>query len=334
MRLPTPASLWNELLMKRAWIHIIACACVALAPAAPAFAQSDVPSLDDLSEDQQRQLANLYDLAESNAEGGEWRKALGYFQDAYEMFPHPRLLYQIARSHDKLGEEAAALNAYKRFVADLPDATEVPEAKRRIASLQSKQTAAATSLRIKSSPAGAVVYLDDIANGAVGTTPTIDLPLEAKSYTIIVEMDGYLTSERTIELVPGAARTEEFTLQRDPNLKLDDPGAGSGRGPGAAPVTLAVIGGVGLASAIGFGVLWAGVADPAACRADGCTSDEAVLYETMTYVSGGVAVLGFAGALLLWNRPGGMRSDRLDTTPSVGAWAMPGGGGVSLQGRF
>ncbi len=320
--------------MNRAWLHALVAATLTLAPAAPAFAQGAVPSLDDLSEDQQRQLANLYDLAESNAEGGNWRKALGYFRDAYELFPHPRLLYQIARCHDKLGEEAAALKAYTRFVIDLPNAIEVPEAKRRISSLQSKQTAEATSLRVKSSPAGAVVYLDDVANGAVGTTPTIDLPLEAKTYTIIVEMDGYLTSERTVELVPGAARIEEFTLQRDPNIKVTDPAVGSRRGPGAAPITLAVIGGVGLAGAIGFGVLWADVSDPAACRANGCTSDDAILYETMTYVSGGVAVLGFAGALLLWNRPGGMRSERLDTTPSVGAWAMPGGGGVTLQGRF
>jgi hypothetical protein len=321
--------------MNRVWPHALAAAALALAPAAPAFAQAAVPSLDDLSEDQQRQLANLYDLAESNAEGGEWRKALGYFQDAYEMFPHPRLLYQIARCHDKLGEEAAALNAYRRFVADLPDATEVPEAKRRIASLQTKQAVEATSLRIKSSPAGAVVYLDDVANGAVGTTPTIDLPLEAKTYTVIVEMDGYLTAQRTVELAPGAARTEEFALERDPNFTVTDPVAGPGRGPGAAPVTLAIVGGVGLASAIGFGVLWAGVADPAACRANGCTSDEAVLYETMTYVSGGVAVLGLAGALLLWNRPGSPgRAGRLDTTPSVGAWALPGGGGVTVQGRF
>ena len=319
--------------MNRACLHVAAAMTLTLASATPAFAQ--VPSLDDLDEDQQRQLANLYDLAESNAEGGEWRKSLGYFRDAYEMFPHPRLLYQIARCHDKLGEEAAALTAYRRFVADLPDATEVPEARRRIASLQTKQAAESTSLRIKSTPSGAVVYLDDIANGAVGTTPTIDLPLEAKTYTVIVEMDGYTTAERTVELSSGASRTEEFSLERDPNAAKLDPGpGGSSRGPGAAPITLAVVGGIGVASAIGFGVLWSGVSDPEACRAAGCTSDEAALYETMTYISGGVAILGIAGAILLWNSPSGMRSERLDTTPRVGAWATSGGGGVSLQGRF
>ena len=320
--------------MQRAWILIALTATLALTWVSPAFAQA-TPSLDDLDEEQQRQLANLYDLAESNAERGEWRKSLNYFKDAYDLFPHPRLIYQMARCHDKLGEEAAALNAYQRFVSDLPDAAEVPEAKRRIEALRAKKTREATSLRIKSTPPGAVVYIDDIANGAVGTTPTIDLPLNEGTYTVIVELDGYLTSERLVELEPGASRIESFSLEKDP-AGAPDPGTSrpGGPGPGAAPITLAVVGGLGLASAVTFGLLWNGVSDPEACSAQGCTIEERNLYETMTYVSGGVAIIGLAGAIILWNSSGQLGANPQDTTPRVGAWATGDGGGLTVQGRF
>ncbi|MEM1347619.1 MAG: PEGA domain-containing protein, partial [Myxococcota bacterium] len=184
----------------------------------PSLASPSLPKVEDLSEDEQRELSSLIDLAEANDKRGKFTKALGFFEEAYAILPHPKLLYRIARCQDQLGRQGKAIRAYEAFVLAMPDADEAEFATQRIAELRatvSSKTnlpAGTSSLRVISSPPGAVVYLGEEAAGAVGTTPTIELPVSPGEYVVLVRLNGYEGAEKTVRVGSDEAVTEHFEL--------------------------------------------------------------------------------------------------------------------------
>lgn len=63
---------------------------------------------------------NAYDL-------GDFQKALGLFERAYEAYPDPDILYSIAQSHRKLGHDQQALETYKAYLRNKPNASDRAE---------------------------------------------------------------------------------------------------------------------------------------------------------------------------------------------------------------
>ena len=117
--------------MQNRTLSIVAlCGCLAFAHPAHVSAQApaEIPELDDLDEQQQRELASLIDLAEANSERGELDKAITYFEEAYALFPHPQLLYRLAELHERKESYAEAADLYQRFATAMPDASEAPSA--------------------------------------------------------------------------------------------------------------------------------------------------------------------------------------------------------------
>ncbi len=70
----------------------------------------------------------------------------------------------------------------------------------------------ASSLEIRSVPAGAKVFLGD---ELVGMTP-VELPLDAGAHQLRVELDGHIGLERSVELVAGEAKSLDLALQPIP----------------------------------------------------------------------------------------------------------------------
>lgn len=81
--------------------------CLALFAARPARAQSD-----DVPRDQ----------AEVLYQAGQYADALKAYEAAYARRQSPRLLYLIARTHQRLGHVEEAVSHYRRFLAAEPDA--------------------------------------------------------------------------------------------------------------------------------------------------------------------------------------------------------------------
>lgn len=263
-------------------------------------AHAEPPSVEELSEAQQRELASLIDLAEANVKRDENEKALVYFEEAYALFPHPQLLYRTAELHALLEQNEAAIADYKTFLKEMPDAPEAPAARRRSLELEEKvrqqriaAERAGTSLRVLSSPPGARVFLNDTASRIKGSTPTVELPIaQPGTYTIIVQMEGYLELRDEVEIKAGDQVSKNYTLKRDPNAPVLKSGAAKRRGPRPGPLIMLGVGTVGLAGAATFGVLRSQDTE--------LTREEFKRYDTLMYVSGGVALVGFGGALALW----------------------------------
>jgi len=55
-------------------------------------------------------------------EGGDYEAALGHFEAAYKRSGRPRLLYNIGLAADRVRENERALEAFRAYLAALPDA--------------------------------------------------------------------------------------------------------------------------------------------------------------------------------------------------------------------
>ena len=147
-------------------LHLALCASLIVGVAPAALAAP--PDYASLPEEKQRELASLIDLAEANAERGEHEKALGFFEDAYELFPHPQLLYRQALLHEELDQLELAATKYEQFSQELPEAPEAPSARRKALELReqlrqqrTQEELSQTSLRILTTPPGAQVYFSN-----------------------------------------------------------------------------------------------------------------------------------------------------------------------------
>ena len=126
----------------------------------------------------------------------------------------------------------------------------------------------------------------------------------------------------------GSLTSEQYDLERDRSSRSPSTSSSSSRASSADTWlwVMAATAGVGVVSTATFGYLWS--------KAQGEEDREASnaqAYETLTYVSGGVAVLGIVGTIyFLVDRSQGVRAMQA-VVPTVG---MQGEVGVSWQGRF
>ncbi len=305
-----------------------------------------IPSLDALDSEAQRELASLIDLAEANAKRNENEKAIDFFQQAFELFPHPQLLYRMAVVQERAGKLAAAADNYETFSRSMPDAAEAPSARRKALELreelrqrEQQDRVADTSLRILSNPPGAQVYFNGPTDRLMGSTPTVDLPVRPGKYTVIVKMEGYQTKEKRVEVKEGEHITERFALEVDPAMVKEDPRKDKA-GSGIAPWVMLGVGAAGLGGGIVTGVLWSNSYQGEDRQS--YTEEEwrtTRTYEGLTYGFGGLAILGVTGALILWlTAERGYTAD-LDAPTTTGVqaispWMWRQGGGIHVEWRF
>lgn len=329
---------------------ITATTCVAVPTASFAqeadgdVAEDAIPSFDDLDESQQRDIGSLIELGESSVGKGEHEKAISYYEDAFKIFPHPRLNHTLGTLYDKIGEHEKSIENYERFVALMPDEPEVLDTKRRLLELKEQLNANKreeippnTSLRVLSNPPGAQVFINDPNSRVSGTTPTVDLPVRPGEYTLYLKMDGYLTKTGKVNVGPGEQAVGNFTLAPDPRVARGGDSSRSGprrRSGGAAPWVLLGLGVAGAATATTFGVLW----NRADTNPQQYSQEQANTYLTLVYAGAGMAVLGFTGAAIFWIAgAGGADLDAPSSRPrviGVGPMWLPGGQGAGVTVQF
>jgi tetratricopeptide (TPR) repeat protein len=74
---------------------------------------------------------------------GRFREAISHFEAAYEVTGAPEILYNIGRCHEELGQTAAAVSHYERYLERQGDAADAAEVRERIDRLKPADTAPA-----------------------------------------------------------------------------------------------------------------------------------------------------------------------------------------------
>lgn len=98
-------------------------AALLVSSASVAGAQSDAPMAESTEIDALQQEARTFFEAGRLAMGrGRYEAALQAFQSAYEVVSHPDLLYNIGVAHDRLRNDQEALDAFRRYLEESPQA--------------------------------------------------------------------------------------------------------------------------------------------------------------------------------------------------------------------
>src|SRR3954466_12999163 len=84
-----------------------------------------------------------FDAAQTAFDLGEFEKAKVLYAEAYELKPLPALLFNIGQCHRKLGEWSKAAFFYRRYLARVPDGTDVERLQELIAEMEDHEPPAA-----------------------------------------------------------------------------------------------------------------------------------------------------------------------------------------------
>lgn len=152
-------------------------------------------------------------------EDGDFGSAVFEFETAHELSGNAHLLYNIAVCRDELHEYAAAMGAYQHYLDILGsglDAARIEKVQRELDRLRSR----VGTLSLKSTPPGAVVYLE---GKKLGETP-LELPLDLGQAELEFGLDGYASEQRTARIVSGET-TEISVVLGEPNTTSAPPPA-------------------------------------------------------------------------------------------------------------
>lgn len=278
----------------------------------PAHLWAQARGFDELSSAQKQQLADLIDAAKADYDVGNFERSLEGFQRAFDIYPHPDILYRMGLCYERLGEDAAAVRHYREFLEKVPDAPERPRIEKTIDIIESRISR--SEIRVSTDPEGAVVYFDDSANGVSGYTPTA-LPVSPGNYRVIVQKEGYESVEELVTVEPGQTLQLRYQLTMLKTVEAT-PTAHSDNTPRVAALIA-----VGAASAIASGIFFNGYSVASddldvldrkkAANKDSVTRAEYEEVESsqttnlvLGITTGGVAAGALVWAYILWAQDG------------------------------
>ncbi|HVK83090.1 MAG TPA: tetratricopeptide repeat protein [Kofleriaceae bacterium] len=200
----------------RSWIAVVLLAALC----GPAFA-------DD------RAAAKIHFQAAEAAEmRADWATAIEEYERAYELAPHPSVLFNMGNAHEKLGHFHAAAELFRRYLEASPNAESRAAVLERIERLRDRPSHVTVSF-----PPGATLVVDGQARGTI----PIELDLPAGKHRFRVERDADSSPERELVVEYGDPLSPSFELLRAPPVTP----------AGRPPPTLTLGFGVGVRGGIG-----------------------------------------------------------------------------------
>jgi tetratricopeptide (TPR) repeat protein len=111
---------------------------IALASAAPALGSATPAHAQDGASQSalDSEARSLFEAGRTAFEAGRFEAALERFREAYELSGRPALLYNVGTAADRLRRDAEALEAFRGYVAAVPDAPNRDEVEARIRVLE------------------------------------------------------------------------------------------------------------------------------------------------------------------------------------------------------
>lgn len=175
---------------------LLLCALLSLPPARAQDTRG-APSVD-LGEE-----ADLHFGAGITAYKAErWQEALEHLLLSNRLVPNRNVVFNVARTYEKLDKYEEAFRHYSEYVA-----LEADPARRALGEQAIARIAPRLALvRITSDPPGALVYLDRKDLGARGRTP-VSLALDERSHAVLLELEGHTPAAVTVEPKRGSTQT-------------------------------------------------------------------------------------------------------------------------------
>lgn len=199
--------------------------CFALITASPAWAAQDPDELlDSLTAEEELQIITLIDEGQEEYDAGNFQQALDIFNELYELFPHPDVNYRVALCYERLGEDEMAVQHYRQFLEQVPDADERGRVEGTIATLERRIGDTSSTVRVETFPIGAQIFVDNPDTAPVGETPQDIQLAPGESYDLFIKKDGYEPMERSVTVREGESKVLQLTMTDDRGDLAEAPG--------------------------------------------------------------------------------------------------------------
>jgi hypothetical protein len=187
--------------MQRRGARLAATAALGFALTAAGSARSQ-----DISPTEHLAARTEFDAGVAAAYGERWDEALRRFERAYELYPSPIVLFNLAGAQIRTGHIVAGVESYQRF---LHDATSGPEVRHRAAAEAASAAASQriAHLHVSVEPMqprdGLEIDTRVFRHAAIGA----DLPLDPGPHSVAVIRDGTAVGRERLRLSEGESRS-------------------------------------------------------------------------------------------------------------------------------
>jgi len=183
------------------WLACCATLCVLLLSAAEGQAQPKPGGAPAAVDDQEAR--DLFRLGKQAFDEGRYERALKYFKDAYDLSGRAALQFNIGTVLDRLRRDREAVDAYRSYLSQTPEATNREVVEERIRVLEDALS--------KSKPAPALVTPPPSAAPATApptaATPAPVVPTPAETARAAVAVDATADGTATGEAAPADTST-------------------------------------------------------------------------------------------------------------------------------
>lgn len=143
----------------------------------------------------------------------KYTEALAEFERAYEIAPHPLVLYNIASCHRELSHYGEAVKFYRQFL-DEGKAAKVTAAKLKTAQADlDALLARVATVKVTVTPSDALIFVD----GAAGNAEMLLAPGEHK---VVAKAAGHKDAEKTVRVASGDLVEVSMVLAEVPKMVI------------------------------------------------------------------------------------------------------------------
>jgi hypothetical protein len=293
-------------LNSRTWVSSLALAFAIVGSQAPALAQ-DAAEL--------KKARAQFQQATELEQAKNWTAALQAFREVGQVRMTPQVRFHIAVCEEGLGRLVAALGGYELALADADKVG--PDFKSEVEENVNKLRARIPKLVIERGAGAnaAAIELDGVAVG--DSSVGVEVPLDPGPHAVTAKAPNRKPFEASVTLTEEQTTHLEVKLEELPPELLRTAGGAPPPEKPPSKVVPFVIGGVGVASLIGSGVLF-GLRQSTlkeledACGSDGkhCPQSKQSRYDDLKFyhygaevtLGVGIAAVGTSGALLFFQR--------------------------------
>ncbi len=289
---------------RRFMSNLLVCAAL-LGPHTPALAQDS---------DELKRARAQFQQATELEQAGNWTAALQAFREVGQVRMTPQVRFHIAVCEEKLGRLVAALGGYELALADADKVNH--DFKAEVEENVTKLRARIPKLVIErgAGASAAAIELDGVAVG--DSSVGVEVPLDPGPHAVTARAPNRKPFETSVTLKEQETTRVEVALEElPPELLLTSSATPPPEKPPSLVVPL-VLGGVGVASLIGSGVLFGLRQSTLSELEDACPTrrrcdpgkasryDDLKFYHygSMVTLGVGVAAVGTAGALFFFQR--------------------------------
>jgi hypothetical protein len=140
--------------------------------------------------DDRTRAAEHFALAQSAEKRKDWRAAIDEYEQAYQLAPHPSVLYNIALNHERLRAWRTAAGYFLRYLDGDPDAKDGAEVLARVRGLRERPSRVEVTTR-----PGAIIIYDGTR---IGPSPIALTVPGGEKVAIAVEHEGQRSGTRQV----------------------------------------------------------------------------------------------------------------------------------------